>query len=198
MSEAQSIEINKLEKIRSSWLPAVEFLFGEAVNEAEFVGFELQDDTSIPSTAFNYPAKPFAYTIQIPKKSLSNDVLLLADIMHELCHGLFPLGHEGYKKDRRTTVLCEGAAVYASVVALRQVFGDECVDEYLNVLSEQAFSYYDAFSYVATLLSDDPKAIKKLRSLHPFLQDVQKPDFALADVNADVKIKDILLMTFRP
>jgi len=72
------------------------------------------------------------------------------------------------------------------------------VDEYLNVLSEQAFSYYDAFSYVATLLSDDPKAIKKLRVLRPFLQDVQKLDFALADVNADVKIKDILLMTFRP
>ncbi|WP_191601761.1 hypothetical protein [Marinomonas algicola] len=198
MLEAQPIDINKLEKIRTSWLPAVEFLFGEAVNEAEFVGFELRDDTQTPSTAFNHATRPFAYTIHIPQKSLSNDVLLLADIMHELCHGLFPLGYEGHTKERKTTVLCEGAAIYASVVALRQVFGDECVDEYLNVLSEQAFSYYDAFSYVATLLSDDPKAIKKLRVLRPFLQDVQKPDFALADVNADVKIKDILLMTFRP
>ncbi len=197
MSESLSVEISKLEKIRSSWLPAVEFLFGKPVSEAEFLGFELRADTQTPSTSFSDAEKPFSYTIQIPQKSLTNDVLLLADVMHELSHNIFPLGFRSHHNERKMTVLCEGAATYAAVVALRQVFGEDCVDEYLNVLREQAFSYYDAFSYVAVLLADDPAAIKKLREIHPFLQDVQKADFAAAEVNVDVKIKDILLMTFR-
>lgn len=197
MSETQSVDISKLEKIRSSWLPAVEFLFGEPVAETEFAGFELRADIQTPLAAFDDAKKPFSYTIQLPQKSLTNDVLLLADIMHELVHGLYPLGHHDQTNGRKTTVICEGAAVYGAVVALRQVFGDVCVDEYLNVLREQAFSYYDAFSYVAVLLADDPLAIKKLRGIHPFLQDVQKSDFANAEVKVDVKIKDILLMTFR-
>ncbi|MCZ2722566.1 hypothetical protein O1D97_13345 [Marinomonas sp. 15G1-11] len=197
MSVSQSVTITKLEKIRTSWLPAVEFLFGKPVTEAEFIGFELNEHTQTPVTLFEDESKPFSYKIQMPQKSLTNEVLLLADVMHELCHGLYPLGYQG-NNERKTTVLCEGAAIYGAVVALRQVFGDECVDEYLNVLQEKAFSYYDAFSYVAVLLADDPQAIKKLRERHPFLQDVTKPDFATADVKADVKIKDILLMTFRP
>jgi len=58
-------------------------------------------------------------------------------------------------------------------------------------------SYLDAFSYVATLLADDPQAIKKLRDLKPFLFEVQKSDFTIVKVEAEKKIQDVLLFTFR-
>lgn len=194
MPETHTVDIHKLEKLRASWLPAVEFLFGETVPEAEFDGFEIRADKQMPCLAFNRDDEPLRYTIQIPQQSLSNDVMLLADVVHEMCHGLYPSGKAGANQ---ITNLCEGVAIYGAVVALKQVFGEECMDNYLNALREQAHAYYDAFSYVAVLLTEDPKAIKKLRKIKPFLQEITKADLMATDIDIDVKVKDVLTMRFR-
>ncbi|MBJ7536857.1 hypothetical protein [Marinomonas transparens] len=197
MADTQSVEINKLEKLRAAWLPAVEFLFGEAVAEAQFDGFKVSRDIAKPVVLFENSGEPFRYKIQMPARSFTNDVMLLADVIQEMVRGLYPIGFVGNDAGRETPALCEGAGVYAAVTAIRQVFGEETVDSYLDALREQAFPYYDAFSYVAVLLSDDPQAIKKLRAIQPFLYEVQKADFITADVQVERKFIDVLLFTFR-
>nr|WP_211172901.1 hypothetical protein [Marinomonas sp. UCMA 3892] len=174
-------------------MPAVEFLFGEAVTEAKFDGFEVWDDIAKPSAVFEHADEPYRYKIHMPARVFSNDVMLLADVIQEMVRGQYPVGYEGAK----VSALCEGVAVFGAVTAIKQVFGEESVDSYLNALKEQAFPYYDAFSYVAVLLAEDPQAIKKLRGVQPFLYKVEKADFETAQVEIDRKIKDILLLAFR-
>jgi hypothetical protein len=193
VSDTQSIEISKLEKLRTAWLPAVEFLFGEAAPEAEFVGFEMNANSAKPVALFDNEKAPYQYKIQMPARSFSNDVMLLADVIQEMVRGLFPAG----EKDHQTTSLCEGTVVYGAIMAIKQVFGEESVDSYLNALRENVPAYYDAFSYVAVLLTEDPQAIKKLRSVQPLLYKVKKEDFDTANVEINRKVKDILLLTFR-
>jgi hypothetical protein len=193
VADTYSTEVNKLEKLREAWLPAVEFLFGEAVAEAKFDGFEVRDDITKPSIIFAYVDEPYRYTIQMPVRVFTNDVMLLADVIQEMVRGLFPIGAQ----DTKTSALCEGAAVFGAITAIKQVFGEETVDSYLNALKEQAFPFYDAFSYVAVLLAEDPQAIKKLRGVQPFLYKIERADFEIADVEIDRKIKDILLLSFR-
>ncbi|MCB5160889.1 hypothetical protein [Marinomonas algarum] len=193
MTDTHLAEVSKLDKLRSAWLPAVEFLFGPAANEAKFDGFVVRDDISKPGAVFSFPDEPFRYQIQMPDKIFTNDVMMLADVMQELVRGQFPVGIGS----KETLVLCEGAAVFGAVTAIKQVFGDEAVDSYLNALREEAFAFYDAFSYTAVLLAEDPQAIKKLRELKPFLYDVEKADFDAAGVaEVDRKIKDLLLLNF--
>lgn len=193
MTQTYSAEVNKLEKLRAAWLPAVEFLFGDAVHGAKFDGFKVRDDISKPSAVFEHADEPYRYSIQMPAKIFTNDVMMLADVMQELVRGQFPLGYNA----KSTSVLCEGAAVFGAITAIKQVFGDEAVDSYLNALREQAFPYYDAFSYTSVLLAEDPQAIKKLREMKPFLYQVEKADFDAAGVaEIDRKIKDLLLLTF--
>ncbi|MBR7888741.1 hypothetical protein J9B83_07265 [Marinomonas sp. A79] len=193
MTDTYLAEVNKLEKLRAAWLPAVEFLFGGAADQAKFDGFEVRDDISKPGAVFAHSDEPYRYTIQMPAKVFTNDVMMLADVMQELVRGQFPLGRDV----SNTLVLCEGAAVFGAITAIKQVFGDEAVDSYLNALREQAFPYYDAFSYTAVLLAEDPQAIKKLREMKPFLYQVEKADFDAAGVaEIDRKIKDLLLLTF--
>lgn len=193
VSDTYSTEVHKLEKLRTAWLPAVEFLFGASVNDAKFIGFVVRDDIAKPIAVFQQADAPYQYHIHIPLRSFSNDVMLLADVIQEMTKGLFPVGFDNAK----TNALCEGVAVFGSVTAIKQVFGEEAVDSYLNGLREQAFAYYDAFSYTSVLLAEDPQAIKKLRQIQPLLYKVERKDFAEAGVEIDRKIKDILLLNFR-
>lgn len=193
MADTYSTEVNKLEKLRAAWLPAVEFLFGEAVLDAKFDGFDVSDDIAKPGAVFEHADEPYRYKIQMPARVFSNDVMLLADVIQEMVRGQYPVGFEGAK----VPALCEGVAVFGAITAIKQVFGEESVDSYLNALREQAFPHYDAFSYVAVLLAEDPQAIKKLRGVQPFLYKVERADFEAAQVEIDRKIKDILLLAFR-
>ncbi|MEL0636072.1 hypothetical protein V6259_04730 [Marinomonas sp. TI.3.20] len=193
MSDAQSVQVNKLEKLRTAWLPAVEFLFGEAAPEAEFVGFEMNADSAKPMALFENDKAPYQYKIQMPVRSFTNDVMLLADVIQEMVRGLFPAS----EKDHQSTSLCEGTVVYGAIMAIKQVFGEESVDSYLNALRKNVPTYYDAFSYVAVLLTEDPQAIKKLRAIQPLLYKVTKEDFDTANIDINRKVKDILLLTFR-
>jgi hypothetical protein len=190
-------EVSKLEKLRTAWLPAVEFLFGEAVTEAKFDGFDVSDDIAKPSAVFEHADEPYRYKIQMPARSFSNDVMLLADVIQEMVRGLYPISSFVSSEKDKTPALCEGVAVFGAITAIKQVFGEGTVDSYLNALREQAFPYYDAFSYVAVLLAEDPQAIKKLRGVQPFLYNVERADFETAGVELDRKIKDILLLSFR-
>lgn len=193
MVNTYSTEVNKLEKLRAAWLPAVEFLFGEAEVDALFDGFIVNDEITKPCAVFDNLDEPYRYKIQMPARSFTNDVMLLADVIQEVVRGLYPVGFEGAK----TSALCEGVAVFGAITAIKQVFGEGAVDSYLNALREQAFPYYDAFSYTALLLAEDPQAIKKLRTIKPFLYQVEKKDFDTVGVELDRKMKDILVLTFR-
>lgn len=193
VSDTYSTEVQKLEKLRTAWLPAVAFLFGEPATGATFNGFVVRDDIAKPVAVFQQAETPYHYHIHIPLRSFSNDVMLLADVIQEMTKGLYPVGYDNAK----TNALCEGVAVFGSVTAIKQVFGEEAVDSYLNGLREQAFAYYDAFSYTSVLLAEDPQAIKKLRQIQPFLYKVERKDFDEAGVEIDRKIKDILLLNFR-
>ncbi|WP_394183250.1 hypothetical protein [Marinomonas posidonica] len=191
MSDTQTIQIKQLEKLRTAWQPAVEFLFGEAVPEARFSGFEIGEEVAKPVAVLDENT-PYQYKIQIPARSFTNQVILLADVLQEMVKGLWPM-----EKNASRTNLCEGVAVFGAITGIKQVFGEESVDSYLNALKEQAFTYYDAFSYVAILLADDPQAIKKLRAVQPFLYKVEKVDFDQAGLEVERKMRDILLLTFR-
>lgn len=194
MTDAQTSQVEKLQKLHTAWQPLVTFLFGEAIPEAQFDGFEMSDEIAKPVTLFTQPDQPYRYKIQIPVRSFSNEVMLLADLIQEMSRGLYPLPTSSADKP---IALSEGAAIYAGVTGIKQVFGEEAVDSYLNALKEQAFAYYDAFSYVAILLADDPQAIKKLRAIKPMLYQAEKQDFTTAGIEIAPKIRDILLLNFR-
>ncbi|MDB4837788.1 hypothetical protein OAH87_04900 [Marinomonas sp.] len=186
-------EVGKLEKLRTAWLPAVEFLFGKPVEGIHFEGFDVLDELSKPTVLLSKKGELLSYKIQMPAKSFSNDVMLLADVIQEMVRGLSPIENEGDKP----LALSEGVGVFGAITAIKQVFGEGTVDSYLNALREQAFAYYDAFSYVAVLLAEDPEAIKKLRGVQPYLYKVTRADFETAGVDVDRKMKDILLLSFR-
>lgn len=193
MSDLQAIQIAKLEKLREAWLPAVTFLFGEPAEQAEFGGFEVNQDIAKPEVVFTNKDQPYHYRLQIPARSFTNDVMLLADVIQEMVRGLYPVGFDTPKRN----VLSEGVAVYGAVTAIKQVFGEETLESYLQALEEQAFAYYDAFNYAAIVMTADPQAIKKLRAVQPFLPQLSKADFEQAQVDVERKMKDILLFTFR-
>ena len=193
MSEIQQEQVLKLNKIRDAWLPAVEFLFGAAYEKAQFLGFEVSSDIATPELIAPLSDQPFAYKVKVPARSFTNEVMLLADVIQVLVKGLSPSND----KEDQATALSEGAAVYGAVTAIKQVFGEETLDSYLNALKDNGFAYYDAFSYVAVLLTEDPKAIKKIREMKPLLYQVEKSDFAAAGIEIDRKIADILTYTFR-
>ena len=193
MSEIQQEQVLKLNKIRDAWLPAVEFLFGPAYEKAQFLGFEVSSDIATPELIAPVSEQPFAYKVKVPARSFTNEVMLLADVIQVLVKGLSPSND----KENQATALSEGAAVYGAVTAIKQVFGEETLDSYLNALKDNGFAYYDAFSYVAVLLTEDPKAIKKIREMKPLLYQVEKSDFAAAGIEIDRKIADILTYTFR-
>lgn len=193
MSEIQQEQVLKLNKIRDAWLPAVEFLFGPAYEKAQFLGFEVSSDIATPEMIAPVSEQPFAYKVKVPARSFTNEVMLLADVIQVLVKGLSPSND----KEGQATALSEGAAVYGAVTAIKQVFGEETLDSYLNALKDNGFAYYDAFSYVAVLLTEDPKAIKKIREMKPLLYQVEKSDFAAAGIEIDRKIADILTYTFR-
>jgi len=197
VSDIYAAEVNKLEKLRTAWQPAVEFLFGEAVVEAQFDGFVVNDIATKPMAVFDHSDNLYRYHIVVPARSFSNDVMLLADVIQEMVRGLYPIGYQGEGVEEvRVPALCEGVAVFGAITAIKQVFGEGSVDSYLNALREQAFPYYDAFSYTALLLADDPKAIKKLRTIQPFLYKLEKADFDTAEVEVERKMKDVLMLTF--
>jgi hypothetical protein len=193
VSEIQQEQVLKLNKIRDAWLPAVEFLFGPAYEKAQFLGFEVSSDIATPEMIAPVSEQPFAYKVKVPARSFTNEVMLLADVIQVLVKGLSPSND----KEGQATALSEGAAVYGAVTAIKQVFGEETLDSYLNALKDNGFAYYDAFSYVAVLLTEDPKAIKKIREMKPLLYQVEKSDFAAAGIEIDRKIADILTYTFR-
>jgi len=193
VSEIQQEQVLKLNKIRDAWLPAVEFLFGPAYEKAQFLGFEVSSDIATPELIAPVSEQPFAYKVKVPARSFTNEVMLLADVIQVLVKGLSPSND----KEGQATALSEGAAVYGAVTAIKQVFGEETLDSYLNALKDNGFAYYDAFSYVAVLLTEDPKAIKKIREMKPLLYQVEKSDFAAAGIEIDRKIADILTYTFR-
>lgn len=194
MSESQLSQVQKLEKIRQAWLPAVEFLFGPASEQAQFNGFVVDADVAKPELVFESSEQPFHYIIQIPARSFSNDVMLLADLIQVMVRALYPLGKDS---ESTPTALSEGTAIYGAVTAIKQVFGEETLDSYLNALKDNGFAYYDAFSYVAVLLTEDPKAIVKLREMKPLLYQVTRQDIAAAGIEIDRKVADILTYTFR-
>jgi hypothetical protein len=44
-------------------------------------------------------------------------------------------------------------------------FVEELLDSYLDALKDNGFACYDAFSYVAVLLTEDSEGINKLREI---------------------------------
>lgn len=194
VSESQLTQVQKLEKIREAWLPAVEFLFGPAAQQAQFKGFAVDADIATPELVFESTEQPYHYTIQMPARSFTNDVMLLADVIQVLVRGLYPLGKDS---EATPTALSEGTAIYGAVTAIKQVFGEETLDSYLNALKDNGFAYYDAFSYVAVLLTEDPKAVVKLRDMKPLLYQITREDIAAAGIELDRKVADILCYTFR-
>lgn len=196
-SHLQQTQIQQLEKLHAAWLPMVVFLFGDLAPDTQFDGFEISNEIATPQLKFPHENSPYHYIITMPSRSFTNEVMLLADLVQVMVQSLYPVGFTNSEREQKTTALCEGAAIYGAVAAIRQVFGEETVDSYLNALHEQAFAYYDAFSYTAVLLADDPQAVKKLRNVKPFLFDISKADFDVANVKADRKVKDVLLFTFR-
>lgn len=194
MSESQLSQEQKLDKIREAWLPAVEFLFGPALEQTQFKGFVVDADVAKPELIFDSSDHPFDYQIQIPARSFTNDVMLLADVIQVMVRALYPIAKDSQDSP---TALSEGAAIYGAVTAIKQVFGEETLDSYLNALKDNGFAYYDAFSYVAVLLTEDPKAIVKLREMKPLLYQVTREDIAAAGIQIDRKVADILTYTFR-
>lgn len=187
---SDTTQIATLEKLRNAWLPAVEFLFGTPAAGITFAGYEVDGDLAKPETLLDETTN--TVKTRIPARSFTNDVMLLADIIQEMVRALYPL-----KEGAMPNNLSEGAAVYGAITAIKQVFGEETLDSYLNALKDNGFAYYDAFSYVAVLLTEDPQGIKKVRTLKPYLYEVEREDFAAAGIELERKICDILTYTFR-
>ncbi|GAB3488881.1 hypothetical protein GCM10027340_29160 [Marinomonas epiphytica] len=193
MSEMKTNQIEKLNKLRTAWLPVVEFLFGPSPDNVSFAGFDVSNEIAKPVVTVTKQEQQLTYQIQIPERSFTNEVMLLCDVVQELVRGLYPLEDQAFEPN----VLSEGVAVYGAVTAINQVFGEETLATYINALEQRGFSYYDAFNYAADVLATDPEAIKKLRNVQPFLYKLQKSDFDTAQVLVERKIQDILLFTFR-
>ncbi|TDO99552.1 hypothetical protein [Marinomonas balearica] len=184
MSTDSSNAIAKLDKIRAAWLPVLIKLFGAPAKESQFEGFIL-DDVAAPSALYEDAANPYTFKIRIPEKSLENDVMLLADVVHESCLGLYPCGWNVVSAGKKETVLSKGAAVYGSLIALRFAFGDDCVADYLQALDEKAPENLEAFEAIESLLEKDAQAIIKLRAEQTFLNKITAEEFQKAGIELD-------------
>jgi hypothetical protein len=156
-------------------LQEIEVLYNERDKSWTFVGVEFE--ASGPQNWFPGNCKNVA--IQLNTNALNDNVLACYQLAHECIHLLAPDGKRG------APVLEEGLATVYSEDFIAKYFGAE---GYTNMES-----YQNAAALVRDLISSNPDAIKKLRTIEPSFKQMTLSTFLEAEIDfPEQKIIELL------
>lgn len=170
-----------------------ESLFGpKALTDWTFVGVEFGDQ---PPHLVYYAAEGWV-AISLSPKIFGDSDQFIFQLAHEVAHLLYPTADRQAAKRPPTIILNEGVSTHFSLVALRQLRGEEAYKQALESLRLHHSNYFGALTLVHHLLQSDPEAIKKLRAVQPRLNDTVEQDFQRAGLSIEPEVATALIAVF--
>ena len=172
---------NNLNNLLNELLEDAQNLFGELLNDWTFYGIEIKDR----QPCLMYYPKTGRVTISLSQKVIEDDMQLVFQLSHEICHLLYPSRERESLIKNETLVINEGVSTYYSILKMRQYFGNE--DEIIQNIKNHFKDYYFAYTCVKDLLQLDPNAIKLLRKKTPRIDKLTDKDFGELIIPSELK-----------
>jgi hypothetical protein len=146
-------------------LKIAESNFGEQITGWEYKGIIVEDNG--PYLEY-YPDQHHIYIV-LSNRVIEDDIQLIWQLSHEVCHLLYPSIDCELKK--RTIYLNEGISTYFQVDITSQFTDKEKLIQNLENYSQK---YFDAYNLIVTLLEIDNDFIFKLRKIEPMIDNVTR------------------------
>lgn len=165
-------------------------LFGPAINDWQFAGIEFRNG---PPSILYYQDKG-EMTISLSEHVQNDDLQLIFQLSHEVCHLLHPSKEYPSFRQNKTIVLNEGISTYFSVLKLDEFYNIK--DKVVESLRNDNDGYFHAYNLVQQLISLYPDSIKTLREKCPRIDRLTASDFADAKIFISEELMNNLLMPF--
>lgn len=149
-----------------------EGLFGLMTSPWEYNGVVFRDR---PPHLY-YAPDTATVQISLSFRAINDDLQRDLQLAHEVCHLLYPSVEPEYPVDPQTNVINEGISTYFSVLVVGALHGEDATQAAIESLATHSPRYFFAFQQVATLMSKDRDAIKKIREIQPMINKVSKDD----------------------
>lgn len=185
--------INKeITKLSHDMIFVAEEFLGLMTNDWNYIGVEFSDH---PPHLFYYP-ETGDISISLSYKAMADEAQLIFQLAHEVCHLFYPTMRKGSSNFSGATVFNEGISTYFQINILQQTHGGEFAGIVLENMKTSSPKYYNSRELVTELLTIDQLAIKKIREVQPFINDVTLSDFEKARVFIDAKLAQKIIAKF--
>lgn len=177
-------------KLSLEFLAHAESLFGQSNNDWMYVGVEFYDQN--PHLRY-YPESGHV-TISLSFKALTDELQLIFQLSHEVCHLLHPSRDYPSLENNDTLVINEGISTYFSVLKTDEFFQNKYV--LLENLKRYSTSYYYAYLLIEQLLEIDKELIKKIRFYKKKIDKITEEDFEELNFDIPKSLREQLLTVF--
>jgi hypothetical protein len=179
----------ELHDLANKLIDDAENMFGNSIGDWKFSGIEINDRA--PCLIY-YPTGEV--TISLSKKVIKNNLQLIFQLSHEVCHLLHPSLEYASLYQNKTLVINEGISTFFSIVKTQEYYSDGIF--LIDNLKNFATNYYDAYCSVTALLKVDDKAVKKLRAIKPRIDKLVSEDFSKAQLELNERMIMNLIQVF--
>ncbi len=180
-----------LADLTNKLIDEAESLFGNSIQDWNFSGIEINERS--PSLMY-YP-ETGKVTISLSEKIINDDIQLIFQLSHEVCHLLHPSLEFPSLYKNSTLVINEGLSTYYSVIKMQEYFQNS--EFVLQNLRTYSTNYYKAYVLVKNLLDFDIQAIRKIRELRPRIDKLVIDDFEIANLRLGTTLKNNLVEVFK-
>lgn len=180
----------ELQQLTNKLIDDAESLYGKSLDDWRFSGIEINDR---PPSLKYYP-ETGDVTISLSKKVINDNLQLIFQLTHEVCHLLHPSLEFPSLYQNQTIVINEGLSTYFSIIKTQEYFKNG--DDLIQNLKTYSTNYFDAYNLVKSLLDLDNDSIKKLREIKPRIDRLTIEDFKKANLDVAVDFMNNLLRPF--
>lgn len=190
-SQIEEIAMSQeLQELTNKLIDDAENLYGKSLDDWKFSGIEINDR---PPFLKYYP-ETGDVTISLSKKVIDDNLQLIFQLSHEVCHLLHPSLEFPSLYQNQTLVINEGLSTYFSIIKSQEYFDN--ADHLIDNLKTYSTKYYDAFILVKSLIDLDNDAIKKLRKVKPRIDRLTLEDFKKTNLDIGVDFMNNLVRPF--
>jgi hypothetical protein len=182
-------------RLAQELITQAEAIFGRITSEWSYTGIGFSE--SPPHLL--YDPKSAGVSIILSHRAKDDDLQLVFQLAHEVCHLLYPSVTVNSPLKPCTTVLNEGISTFFSIIAIARYFDREEAFKIVANLKEHSPEYHSAYLIVSTLLEKDIEAVRKIRRVQPMINDLTKREVeaALPDM-PEAEISTLLKLFNRP
>ena len=167
-----------------------ENLFGKRIGDWDFYGVEFNDR----KPSLKYYIETGHITISLSHKAINDDLQLVFQLSHEICHLLHPSQEYPSLIVNKTLRINEGLSTYYSVLKTDEYFNNKKL--LIDNLKNHSKKYYDAYLLVEQLLAYDADAIRNLRLKTARIDKLVETDFDALKIELPQRLKMDLISAF--